>query len=243
MLYEKKKKIYIIVIVLLSILLVVVSLLFILEKIRGPEIKYKNYQSDMIQVKGIDDVETMASVVDDTVVLLLSSDLDNASEVIAVSTFNNNQGEQIASDEQNGVISGKGKLLLIFNIPNISEDDYAGTIDIQLSAEDAGYDGIADTSKITIEETHEIDEETNNVVVSAVGTNGNDYGIFGVITDIVAIKDGKIVDYNSFYTDSVAPGGTFDSTFQFAASVSSGQLVPLEFDELDIFVSYADMAE
>ena len=240
MVYEKKNNIYIIIIVVLAILLMVVSLLFILEKIREPEIKYKNYQSDMIQVGKVDGMHTMSNVVDDTVVLLLSSELDIANEITAVSTFNNDQGEKIASVEQNGIISGKGKLFLVFNIPNISEDEYAGIVDIQLSAKAVGYDGIADTSKITFDEAYKVDEKTNNVVVSAVGTNGNDYGIFGVITNVVALKDGKIVDYNSFYTESVAPGETFDSTFQFAVNVSSGQLVPLEFDELDVFVSYAD---
>lgn len=238
---KKRNNIYVIVIIVLVALLVTVSLLLLLEKMQGPVIKYKDYQDDMIHVQKVNGFDSMVSIIDDYVILLLSSNTEDGNDIVATATFYNDQEEKLSTVETGGVISNKGRLLLFFAVPDIG-DDYAGKVDIKLSVEDTAVDDIVDVSKITYQETHEVDENTKGVKVYITGINGNDYGVLSFFTNVVAVKNHKIVDYNSIYFEDVASGATFDSSFELAAVADSGKPTPIEFDELYVFASDAQKA-
>lgn len=231
---------YIITIVFLLIVIIILSVLLVTRKSGNTDIKYTDYTNQLIKVNETSGIHSIANIVnDDSLAVLVSSDIQGVRTVSANVTFYNDQNKKVFSDETSSVMMNEGQLFFVFNLPDLSENEYAGTIDLKLSEGEAeGFDSLADVSKITYQETHNVNE-LQSTMFNVVGVNGNEYNVSGVFTNIVAVKSNKIVAYNSFSSENILAGATFNSTIEIPPILSGNDHQPIDFDEVYIFATDA----
>lgn len=237
---KKGNLFYIITIVFLLIVIIVLSVFLVMRKSGGTDIKYTDYMDQLIKVSETSGIHSIANIVDDDyLAVLVSSDTQGTRTVSANVTFYNDQNKKVFSDETTSVMMDEGQLFFVFNLPDLAEDEYAGAIDLKLTeGEEEGFDSLADVSKITYQETHNVNE-LQSTMFNVVGVNGNEYNVSGLFTNIVAVKSNKIVAYNSFSSDNILAGATFNSTVEIPPVLSGNDSQPIDFDDIYIFATDA----
>ena len=129
---------------------------------------------------------------------------------------------------------------MFFDVPELDDDKYAGTIDINVKTHKIKDTLEADLSKVTYQETHEVQDD-GSTVFHVSGQNQNDATLLGLVGYVVALKDNKIVTYNSFTKERIGANEmfSFDITFHGMSTTQDDKVSPVDYDELMIFSSFA----
>lgn len=237
---KKGNKIYILTIILLLVVIVVLCILLAKGGDSKTEIKYTDYTDQLIKIKETKGIHSVANIIDeDSLGVLVSSDTQGTRTVLAEVIFYDDQNKKVSSDASSSIMLNDGMLFFVFNLPNLTEGEYAGTIDLKLTeGEEETFDRLADVSKITYQETHSVND-LKSTVFNITGVNGNDYNIASLFTNVVVMKNDKIVAYNSFSLENILAGATFNSIVELPPVSSGNELQSVDFDKVYIFTTDA----
>lgn len=238
---KNKVNFYHIVIFILMIIVIGLCGILIFNKKQDNNTIYKYYDDSLIKVQNDTSFSYQANLVNgDYLAVLVTSTSNKAGEIEADVTFYNADNKKVYADNLINSMSGDGKTIFTFSVPDL-EDDFAGKINIHLLTPEGNNGETIDISSITYQESHSIDE--NKITVFSIeGTNGTEFNFHNLIGNIVALRDGDIVCVDSFQVSDVEAGSTFSAVAHFPANTSNGKFQTMKYDELLIFSSYVDVA-
>ena len=232
--------------IVIGILLVIVIILIIILTVNSvnSNVKSKDYIDEMINVDNrTDDLSIQSNIIQDSgsLVLLISSDASKTRMVTVKVDFLNDEGDSIYSDQLSNFVMADGHVLMNVILPNLDTDDYAGDILLEVTDDSASDTDFMDVSKLTYEESHEIAED-NSIVFDITGTNDSDSVISHLEGSVVALKDDNIVAFNNFSLENIDANFTFSTTVSLPGVFSDDEIVPVDYDDVLIFTSYASPA-
>ena len=226
--------------VVLVILAVVVLCLCIAITIQSNNKScYTAFNDSMIQIDKANDLKVTANIFEEQqlVILLESTSQDDIETEVQVE-FKDADEKTISIDSTQTTILKDGKNMMFFDIPDLDEK-YAGEIDINVKTYDAQGVVNVDLSKVIYQEIHEAND-AGDTVFHVTGQNQNDAPILGLVGYIVALKDNKIVAYNSFTQERIEANQTFSFDTDFHGVLGqNNEVVPVDYDKLMIFSSFA----
>lgn len=237
---KNKNKIDIIqntVIIVLSV--VVVGLCVAITAQGGSNVRYTSFNDSMIQINEVKNLNVSANIFEEQqLVVFLEPTSKNDLEVDVQVSFEDDDGKAITIDSTQATILSDGKNLMFFDLPELN-NKYAGTININVEAHNTRDVLKADLSKITYQETHEVNDN-GDTIFHITGKNQNDDIILGLVGYIVALKDNKIVAYNSFSQEKIEANETFSLDTNFHGQLAQeDEFVSVDYDKLMIFSSFA----
>ena len=239
---RKRKQINSESVVIAILLIILIFLIIILTVSRvNSEVRSKDYVDDMIRVDNrVDYLDIKANIIQDSgsLVMLISSDASKLSMVTVNAQFLNDKDEVISDDQGSTFVMGNGQVIMNIILPNLDDDDYAGDVLLEITAEDSGSDDFVDVSKITYEETHDVLED-NTISFQITGTNNSDSLISYLEGSVVALKDDNIVAFNNFNLQDIDANATFSTTVGLPGVLFDDIIVPVEYDDILIFTSSA----
>ena len=227
--------------VAIVVLSVIVLCLCIAISVQGDnKPHYTAFNDSMIQIDEVNDLKVTANIYEEQhLVVLLEPTSKKDIDVDVHVSFEDIDGKAISMDSTQATVLSDGKNLVFFDVPELNDDKYVGTIDINIETHNTEDVLKADLSKVIYQETHEVNDK-GDIIFHITGQNQNDATILGLVGYIVALKDGNIVAYNSFSQDEVGAIATFDFDTEFhSMSTQEDEIVSVDYDELMIFSSFA----
>lgn len=233
-----REKIKSIVIICLSIVVIVLLICMLFVKNNK---YYKYYDDDLIEINNSGGFKVNSNIIYNQTLGVLLSANDKTSKIGKVKvTFYNKKGKEIFSDSMSRTVYGGSATMFTFNLPLLEDNDYAGTIKIDIDKEsmennktNVAIDNINQVIKKNI-------DSDNNLSVKATLTNNNSADLSVLGGDIVALKDGKIVAFSSFYQENVKVNDSFNVEAKFPPYNFNQAF---EYDDLKLYItSIADTA-
>lgn len=228
-------------VVLVVLAVIVLGLCVALALQSDNSVHYTEFRDSMIHINNDGNLKVTANIYEEQhLVVLLEPTSKKDIDVDVQVNFFDADGKAITLDSTQATILSDGKNLMFFDIPDLDDDKYAGTIDINVKTHKIKDTLEADLSKVTYQETHEMQDD-GSTVFHISGQNQNGATLLGLVGYVVALKDNKIVAYNSFTKERIGANEmfSFDITFHGMSTTQDDKVSPVDYDELMIFSSFA----
>ena len=199
-------------------------------------VMYNSYDDNLIQVKNETSIKVQANLFSskrNLGVLLESTEEKNALVNLTYKVIDENNNE-ISSEETTVVLLGEAKNGYCFTLPEL-DNEILRSIIIEITSEEFQEGKAYNVKAFTNQVEQNIDETKNMELVTTWRYNGTQQ-ISQVTGLTVAMKDEKIVDMGFFRAD--LENQEFTSTIIFGNQFKNNQLVALEYDSLETFVTY-----
>ena len=201
------------------------------QPIEPSSILYKQYCDDLIVIDNNTDLSVQANVVDNTNLdILLTSSSDTSSVAHINVSFLNQDGKEVVASSNSAFVFANNYGLAIFNLPDLS-DNYAGEIQITIIEESVDSDDI-DISNI-------IYETSDSLPLTLSITNNNNYSVFNLVTYLVALRNGDIINVDTFFHDSILSNETVMDESSTFLEYEDDDSIP--YDNLLVFPSSANI--
>ncbi len=228
-------------VVLVVLAVIVLGLCVALALQSDNSVHYTEFRDSMIHINNDGNLKVTANIFEEQqLVVLLEPTSRKDIDVDVQVNFADADGKAITLDSTQATILSDGKNMMFFDVPELDDDKYAGTIDINVKTHKIKDTLEADLSKVTYQETHEVQDD-GSTVFHVSGQNQNDATLLGLVGYVVALKDNKIVAYNSFTKERIGANEmfSFDITFHGMSTTQDDKVSPVDYDELMIFSSFA----
>lgn len=225
--------------VILGILLITVIILGVMSILKNNNSvveKYQFYDDDLIHIDNQTSMKVQANIMNsETLGILISSDLDDFFLTEIEVTFYDDNQEKVSTSTNELTVFDHGKQFTMFVLPNLYEKG-AGAIDIKITGKKTN-DGSVSSSQLQMTETHSIDESfSTNFKVQV--TNNSKVDIPALLGEVVLLKNGKIVGYQSFTVYDLIAHSTLSSDVVFESDRTASQTTAIDFDEVSLFPIY-----
>lgn len=189
-------------IMMLAFVIIIVGIVYFnfSQPVEPSAILYKQYCDQLIKVEDSGIYEVQANVVNNSyLAVLLTSTTDTSTVAHVTASFSNNAGKEIFGESVGVLVLSNNHGLATVRLPDLG-NHYAGAINISIIYEEVDRE-FADASNISY-------ETSDTLPLSLTITNHNSYNVSNLNTQVVAFRNNKIIDIETFYDEQVLSQAT-----------------------------------